>query len=227
MKKIALCSALLASLLFTGSAFASTVSYTISDILSTPSYTVANSGQTYAGTGFVGMYNGNSFGHLFGLEGAYSKTNMEVDISALAGAHIVSASLGFVLMENYGQTGTLTITGYDATGALGYQYNAPTAAYGAVSNNFANGAQQSFDVTSLVQAALLQNENWLGMHLENSAAGRWSYTGTSQYSVDRAQARLLVEFAPAANVPEPGPLALIGLGLAGLAAAGRRKTRSA
>jgi hypothetical protein len=226
MKKIALCSALLASLLCTGSAFASTVSYTISDILNTPNYSVNNSGQTYAGTGFVGMYSNSTFAHLFGLEGAFSKTNMEVDISGLAGAHIVSASLGFVLLENYDQTGSLTITGYDATGALGYQYNAPTAAYGAVSNNFANGAQQSFDVTALVQAALLQNENWLGLHLQNSSQGRWTYTGTGQASADRAQARLVVEFAPATTVPEPGPLALIGLGLAGLAAAGRRKTKA-
>lgn len=197
----------------------------ITDILSGNSYSQSNVGQTFAGTGFVGMYNSNQFAHLFGLEGIYSRTNMEVGIADLAGKQISSAILSFVLQQNYGTAGVLTITGYNANGELGYNFAGTTADYGTVNGLMANGngATSSFDVTSITQAALAQGEDWLGMQLTNSSASRWTYTGLGSPSDDLAKVRLDVTYADAA-VPEPASLALIGLGLAGLGALRRKKT---
>ena len=224
MKKFALCSALLTSLLCSAPAFATTITYSLQDLMGADPYTVSATGKTYAGTGYVGMYSGNTFGHLLGLEGSSSRTNSEVNISSLAGKMVTSATLTFSILENYANGGALTITGYNANGALGYAFNAPTAQYGTVTGALANTAMQSFDVTSLLTSALAQHEDWLGMQLTNSGTSRWTYSGGS-YSLDRAMMRLNVTVADAA-VPEPTPLALIALGLIGVAAVRNRKNKA-
>jgi len=205
-------------------AHADVITYHINDILGSNQYTVANTGQTYAGTGYVGMYSGNYFGHLLGLEGSSSRTNSQVDISALAGKQVASAILSFVLYENYSNTGILSITGYNANGGLGYKFYAPTADYGVVTGQMANGygAKSTFNVTSLVQAAISNNEDWLGMQLTNSDMSRWTYSG-SGYATDRAAMQLVVTYADSAKVPEPASMAMVGVGMAALVAVRRKK----
>ncbi len=210
---------------FTASATASTISYTLTDILApTNQYQVANTGQNFSGTGFVGVYSFNEFGHLMGLEGGFSFTNMQVDIAALSGAAIQSATLSFKALEHYG-TGTVSITGYDSNGALGYATTAPNAAYGLAGGALVAGANQSYDVTALVQAAANAGEDWLGLFMMNTEnTYNWTYTFTGWgggYTADRAEMRLAVNFAN--QVPEPGSLALTGLALLALAVPALRR----
>src|SRR5690349_3076633 len=86
------------------SAGAATTVYTLPDIGTYPSYQDFTISDTFAGTGFVGIYTsgptgpGSSFGHLLGLEnygGIFSETEMEMNISGLSG--VTSATLSFNL----------------------------------------------------------------------------------------------------------------------------------
>lgn len=222
MKNFVSAISLISGLAFAGVASADVLTIDINDILPGNSYTQnANNNRTFKGTGYVGMYSGNQFAHLLGLEGNFSRTNAQVDISALQKKKLNSATLSFVLAENYGTDGMLSISAYNSTGSIGYRFNAGTADYGIVKGGFNNGnnAAQSYDITGLLAAALTQGEDWLGLHLQNSTASRWTYSGAGQ-PLDRAHMKLTVDFS---EVPEPAPLALMGLGIAGLLLARRRK----
>ena len=204
-------------------AWASSISYSILDILTpTSASSVANTGQTFSGTGFVGVYSSNDFGHVFGLENGFSRTNLQVDIGALSGVTINSATLSFVLRENAGTGGSLTISSYDANGQLGYLFNPPAAAYGTATGGFVDGpdAPQAYNVTAILQSGVAAGEDWLGLLLFNSGTNRFTFAGNG-FSTDRAEVRLTVDY----SVAEPATLALVGLPLLLTGLGVRRRAR--
>jgi hypothetical protein len=207
------------------SANADTLTLALPDIGTFEGYTAGNVGQTYSGNGFVGLYNDNQFGHLFGLEGQYSKTVAEADISALAGLNIVSATFSFDLLEAYNLGTTTTVSGYAGTGALGYLFAAPGADFGTASTALVSGTN-TVDVTGIVAAAAAAGQGNLNLFFENSDNSDWTYTYPGYgYDLDRAHARLTVEYSP--GVPEPASWALMLTGFLGAGAALRSRRRTA
>jgi hypothetical protein len=202
---------------------AATITFEIKDLQTSLTYTDNNVAQTFAGTGFVGMYNvvangEPAFAHLLGIEDTdYSRTNMQVGIAGLAGTTIVSATLSFQLLDGCeGCQQTIEGTAYRSSGALGYLWDAPALNYGFFAGTAAPGAN-AYDVTSLLAASVLAGDSWFGMHLAGTDNEYiWTYTLADR---DAAVVRLDVEY-----VPEPGTLALIGTGLATMLARRRRRS---
>ena len=190
-----------------------TTTYTIQDIGSFSGYTDTTLSDTFAGTGFVGIYPnfstdagtaGPAFAHLLGLEnynGIFSETEMQVNISGLSGATITSAVLSYNLLTTGGSQG-VTATSFTANGSLGFNMTPPN---NLGSTTFTStGSANSVDVTALLQAAVSGNQNWFGIFLTPNGPGnnyQWTYTYSGfGDSPDAADLRLTVEVAP---VPEP------------------------
>jgi hypothetical protein len=198
-----------------GSAHANVISYNIFDL--------SNEGQaktnTYAGQGYVGMYGvsvGEQFNGIFGLEQSdFSRTALEVDVSALAGKTINSASLQYFI-NNTAQN--VQLTSFTANGTLGYFWNAPDVLLSTVL--MSNQGNVALDVTSLLNAGLATNTGWFGLHLQGTNSYQWIGSNRDGNN-DLAQVRLVVDFSN--DVPEPASIALLGLGLLGLAAMRRRQ----
>lgn len=193
-------------------------------------YSTSDIGRTFTGDGFVGMYR-TEFGALLGLEGRdYSRTHAQVGIGDLIGASITSAVLSFDLKEGSSSDFTLHVTGYAGTGELGFQWEAPDENFGSIigTGTGAGAGENAVDITSLLLSALAEGEAWLNLHLQGDGnAGHWTYTG-SGYDLDRAQMRLTVNYDSAplpAEVPAPGALGLMLMGLAGLGFARGRNGR--
>ena len=207
-----------------GQAQAGMVTYQIKDIGDFASYSTNNVGQTYSGTGFVGLYE-TEFAHLFGVEDtSYSRTAMQVDISGLAGKTILGASLDFRILDGSPGTQTVTATTFAANGSLGHVWT-PTAIQ---SQNYSvsNGIN-SLDVTGLLQQRVSAGANWLGLHLQGSSLYEWTYTYAGDgYSDDRAEVRLNVNYEDAAAVPEPTSIAMWGLGALGMMISVRKRRQS-
>lgn len=198
-------SSLLAAVVFLLSSATSRASvqvYAIEDIATFGQYRDYNTNQSFAGTGFVGMYN-DSFAHLFGLEqNDFSKTALQVDIAGLAGAVINSATLSFDLLNGSNASQTATVTSFIADGTLEHFWNAPSNLGAA--NYTVDGQNSNYlDVTSFLQERVNADADWLGLHLQGSDVYQWTYTNTTT-TRDAANVRLTVDYTipDVAAVPE-------------------------
>lgn len=204
--------------LIMSSANAALISY---DILN-----LTNEGQSssnvYTGNGYVGMYN-SQFNGIFGVElQDYSRTALQVDISALFGKTINSAYLKFTV-NNSSQV--INLTSFSANGTLGHFWNAP--------NNLFSGSAVStmgsntIDVKNYLLAGLAANTGWFGLHLKGTTSYQW-IPANRVNRPDAASVRLEVDYSESTNpkpVSSPTPISLLGLSLAGLALL-RRKTKA-
>jgi hypothetical protein len=204
---------------------AGATTYVLPDIGTFPDYTDSNTSDTFSGNGFVGEYNTvangvPAYAHLLGVEATdYSRTIVQVDLSGLT--PVSNATLSFLLLDGGSGPHGVAVTGWGGTGALSYTWDPPGANYGGDNLTAIQGAN-SVDVTNLVNAAIASGDPWLDLELQGTDSNdfMWTYTWAGDgFGPDRADMRLDVTEAS-----EPASLALLGVGLAGLGLARRRKS---
>lgn len=206
-------------------AWSATITIPITDIGTFESYENSNTADTYTGTGFVGMYD-YAWAHLFGLESSdYSRTILQADLGALAGATISSATLSFDLLDGQAGPHGIILTSYNADGTLRYSWDAPTSL--GTANATVDSGPNTIDITSLVTARLAGGGTWLGLHLQGTddCCYMWTYTDPGDgANPDSAMVRLNITYEGGlAQVPEPATYGLMGAGLIGLAWMLRRR----
>ena len=203
--------AILALLCGVGPASADLITYAPVNL--NPSTYEVDLGVTYTGDGYVGMHS-NLFSPFFMYEGTDSRTIMNLNIEALAGATINSATLEYQLTNGTGEAGVLDLTSYDADGTLRHVFPAPPSPIQTVSYTTQGRAFNSLDVTSLLADRVASGGDWFGLYFAAGTSTTIHYTGTSN-DADAAQVRLNVDFTP---VPVPGAvlLGMLGLSVAGV-----------
>ena len=194
-----------------------------------------NTADTFTGNGFLGIYpNDNNgpgspaFGHLFGLEyygEADSETELQASLAGLSGATITSASLNFSLNDGTSGSESVKVTSFTTTGTLGFNITPPNS-LGFVTGTGIQGGANSIDITSLVSAALLNNQTWLGLYLTPEGPGlNFLYTLTdNELRADAAGVRIVINYnANSASVPDGfSSICLLGIGLCFLCFAASR-----
>jgi hypothetical protein len=163
---------------------------------------------------------------LFGLENygngfVSSETELQVNISALAGATITSATLSYTLLNGGDGLTPLSsqqveVTSYTSHGTLGFNATPPSN-LGTTVFTSTELSRNSVDVTSLVQGSVNGGSGytgWLGLFLTPLGPGyNPQYTYTSGYGDNSADVQLTVNYTPATSaVPEPATVTLLGIG---------------
>jgi hypothetical protein len=239
-KKRSIRSELLVSSLLAGALSASAQSTTISlpDIGTFGGYTDGNQSDTFTGTGFLGIYpdltggtGGNgSFAHLFGLENygsIYSETELQAPIASLAGDTITSATLSFTMLNGVGGGEYVDVTSFTTTGTLGFNNSAPNDLGSLTATGITTG-RNSFDVTSLVQAAVSADQGHLGLFLapEGPNGNLWTYTYTGDgYNANSANAQLVINYT--SSVPDAASTAAMLSASVGLLAWAKNRRKGA
>jgi hypothetical protein len=205
----------------TGQASAASITYQILDLV--PGGGAATSA-TFNGTGFAGMHS-TSFSEFFMYEtfnggAVHSRTTLQVDISALAGATISSATLSYVLTSGSAAVGELALTSWDSSGTLTYTFPNPPNVISTTSYFPVGLSANSLNVTAQLAERVAAGDNWFGLYFAMVTEGVFHWTDTGG-DADAALVRLDVNFQA---VPEPATLTLVGVG-AGVAAIRRLRRR--
>jgi hypothetical protein len=215
-------SAVLAAFASIATVQAATIQYDL-PILSSYSSSLSD---TFAGNGYVGMYR-SSFGGLWGLEGSdFSRSALQVNVSALSGFTITSAFLTFNLLEGSAGSQNITVTRFSADGVLEHAFE-PTDSLFQQTFTSRAGAN-SLDVTSFLTGELSEGSpSWLGLHLKGTNLYQWAYANPID-NPDRADVTLTVEYSQTTSaVPEPGNvLTVAGLLAAGMSFRSRNKRKA-
>jgi hypothetical protein len=188
-----------------------------------------NTADTYTGSGFLGIYpnlpndlgpTGPAFVNRFGLEyynGIYSATELQASLAGLSGAIITSAFLNFSLSSGSSGSESVKVTSFTTTGTLGFNTSAPNN-LGTVIGAGIKGGANSIDVTTLVTAAVLANQTWLGLYLTPEGPGdNFLYTFTDM-NPDAAGLEIVINYTSGNSTPVSVPdtfptVLLLGIGL--------------
>lgn len=213
--------------------------FALNDLADFKTFSTPDHSLTYSGTGYVGMTNdiwsgaGPSWMHGLTLEPAqFGRTLMQLDLAALAGRDIVSATLSFMLLDGQEAAGRngVQVSGFDVIdGVMALQWDAPQHSHGSVFGEVERSTtqRQSIDITPLLDYSVRHEQLWLGLHLQ-ATGDNYFYTATHDYpdllSPDRAQVRIDVITAA---VPEPQSWALLAAGLGVVGWIGRRRSTGA
>jgi hypothetical protein len=219
-----------AALAFSAPVYANSVTIDLPDI-GDFAMVDSNTSHTFTGNGFLGIYpnmpndlgpTGPAFVNRFGLEsynGIFSETELQASLAGLSGATITSASLNFSLNDGTSGNESVKVTSFTTTGTLGFNTSAPDN-LGSVTAAGISGGANSIDITALVTAAVLANQNWLGLYLTPEGPGA-SYLWTDTwFNADAAGLKIVINYTSGTStpvsVPETFPTVLllgIGLGL--------------